>query len=237
VIVTFTDYQPIPRYDGFPWTHAIIEESPDADGPWTQIDDVVFPDPDPEPENPKARSFTTNNGTLAEGWYRVTFYDAAGDYASPTAPVHVSKNRAYAPNVAQVARKILSRTRDQYGNTLGTFNTNTTPTEQQVSAIILDVLPNVADEVGDEIPPEYFDDAAEVVALRAAMQVELDFFPDQVATDRSPYPQLADLYEKELERLRQSISVAVDGEPVDTAPSNRPSGSFPEPFFRRDMIW
>lgn len=142
----------------------------------------------------------------------------------------------YTPTKDLVARKVQSRTRDQFGNLAGTFSATTTPTDTNVTAIIGDVITEVADVIGDDIPTALFDDAKNVVALKAAMQVELDFFPDQVNTGRSIYPQLSDQYEKALVRLTRAITMseAGDGTVDDAGASLRPSYSFPKPTITLD---
>lgn len=78
-VVTLTGFRPSPRYDATPWTHAVIDESPSAAGPWTQIDDQALVPVDPDPTQPALRNFTTVAAQLEEGWYRITFVDAAAN--------------------------------------------------------------------------------------------------------------------------------------------------------------
>jgi hypothetical protein len=137
----------------------------------------------------------------------------------------------YVPTVDLVASSIMSRTRDQYGNILGVFSGATNPTDTQVEAVIGSVLNEVADEIGDDIPAVLWDDAQGVVAKRAAMQVELSYFPDQVSTGRSPYAQLKEEYEEQLAKLTKQVIHVEEGGgtgPVEeAAASNKPSWSFP----------
>lgn len=85
--MTFTDYQPAPRYPPVttPWTTVRIEEAASSAGPWTQIDEFALDPVDSDPTQPQSRSFTTTQATLPDGWYQVTFLDAAGgqDVTSP----------------------------------------------------------------------------------------------------------------------------------------------------------
>lgn len=78
MIVSFSDYEVTPRYDGTQWTQARIQESNNDTGPWTTIDTIVLPH-EPSPANPTSKSFTTENATLETGWYLVTFLDAEGN--------------------------------------------------------------------------------------------------------------------------------------------------------------
>jgi hypothetical protein len=134
----------------------------------------------------------------------------------------------YEPSLAQVGRKNLSRTKDQFGNPLGTFTAATTPTDTMVTNIIQDILPEVADRIGDDIPNVFWDDAANVAAYRAAMQIELDVFSDQISTGRSIYPQLNDLYEKALSSLNKSIEGFEAG---DTGADSGATGTHPRYSF------
>ena len=89
VVVSFVDYRPPARFDSFPWTDALIYETDDpVDGTWTLIDTVALSPTDADPEDPAYRSFTTENGTDDELWYRVVFADGNGDTAAPTVAVH-----------------------------------------------------------------------------------------------------------------------------------------------------
>jgi hypothetical protein len=87
VVVTFEDYTPTPRYDSLPWTSVQIQESTTETGSWTTIDTIALSPVDSDPTDPAARSFTTENGTATDLWYRVVFVDADGDTLQPTTPV------------------------------------------------------------------------------------------------------------------------------------------------------
>lgn len=149
-----------------------------------------------------------------------------------------STDQNYVPSVDLVARKISSRTRDEYGNVLGIFTEATTPTDDQVQDIVFDVIGEVAGVVGNDVPDPLISDAANVVAERAAMQVELNFFSDQVNTGRSIYPQLKEMYESDLARLGKAITeYDATGSVLDTGMSNRASGSFPAPMTTMTERW
>lgn len=86
-VITFEQYRPPRRYDSLPWTHVSIQEAPDDEGPWTELEVIALDPVDADPENPAYRSFTTQLGTAPELWYRVEFVDADGDTSQPTVPV------------------------------------------------------------------------------------------------------------------------------------------------------
>lgn len=229
--ITLTGSRPSPRYDGVAWTSYKVQEAQVKAGPWSDVVSGALSPVDADPKDPSVRSFTFESA-LIDGWYRIEFLDNAGD-TEITIPRwnHYAKNLFYTPTVERVATKIISRTRDQYGNLTGTFSSTTTPTDDQVYTVVEDVITEVADVIGDDIPDELLDDAAGVVALKAAMQVELNFFSDQVNTGRSIYPQLSKQYDAALAALARQVQLFNEGETaVTNATEGRsPSYSFPDP--------
>lgn len=190
ITISLSGYKPSPRFDGTTWRTYKVQESLTKNGPWVDLQSAALSPLDSDPTNPAVRNFTVNTDTI-DGWYRVVFADLLLDeeYTIPRWN-HQGPNVNYLPTVDQVARKILSRTKDNRGNLGGTFTASTTPTDEQVEQIIFDAVKPIADVIGDIVPDELLDDAQDVVALKAAMQVELSFYPDQVNTGRSIYPQL-----------------------------------------------
>lgn len=83
IVLSLVAISPPPRYDGVPWTHVRIEESPGPQGPWTQIDLQMLADPDDDPSAPAVRSFTTDDATLTLAWYHAIFVDDAGHVSEP----------------------------------------------------------------------------------------------------------------------------------------------------------
>lgn len=86
-VITFLRYRPPERYDSLPWTEVRIEEAATEDGTYTQIDVIALSPLDADPADPAYRSFTTENGTAEDLWYRISFADADGDTTVPTAPI------------------------------------------------------------------------------------------------------------------------------------------------------
>lgn len=86
-VLSLDEYRPSPRYDSLPWTEARIEEGTASVGPWSLIDTIALLPVDADPSNPAARSFTTQNASDGELWYRIIFADADGDIGQPTFPV------------------------------------------------------------------------------------------------------------------------------------------------------
>lgn len=140
----------------------------------------------------------------------------------------------YAPTVADVASYIPIRAVDANGNQLGTFTLDTTPTQAQVETIIRGAAAKLATRVGDTVAAALAISAREVVALRAALMVELTFFGDQIATARSPYNELKALYDESLkEFLEARLDLGADetaGSTDDLSAGGLAVYSFPDPF-------
>lgn len=114
-VVSFEDYLPAPRYDSLPWTEVQIEEGTTVSGPWTLIDTQSITPVDADPSLPAYRSFTTENASDdADLWYRLTFYDANGDFGLPTFPVqNTADDRPIYGSVTELAQILKVRASDR----------------------------------------------------------------------------------------------------------------------------
>lgn len=113
VVVSFENYRPTPRYDSIAWTEVRIEEAVTSVGPWTLIDTQPLTPVDADPSQPMLRSFTTENGTDTELWYRLVFADATGDILGPTFPVQNVPSRAPYATVDELAALLRVRVSDR----------------------------------------------------------------------------------------------------------------------------
>lgn len=86
-VVTLENFRPPDRFDSVPWAHARIEEGETETGAFTVIDTQDLDPVDADPSVPQLRSFTTDNGTGPDLWYRIVFLDGAGGVSLPTDPV------------------------------------------------------------------------------------------------------------------------------------------------------
>lgn len=207
-VITFEDYTPLPRHDSKTWVSARIEESSNPDGPWAALETKTLDPPDSDPTNPMARSFTTELASDTMGlWYRIVFVDQDGDEQLPTEPIQNLPADAppYLPTIRQVGSLLRARTVNANGTELGTFTTDTRPTASEALTLIYQAVSDVVDEVDVEIPERLWQSAASVTALRAAMLIELSYFPEQVAMGRSPYDRYERLYEDSLARLLEAV--------------------------------
>jgi hypothetical protein len=87
---------------------------------------------------------------------------------------------AYTPTVQEVARYLRARTRAPSGAEVGTFDSTTVPTDEQVEALIDLAVPFVAGMVGD-VPKPCEQGARSLVALKAAEMIEISYYPEQLA--------------------------------------------------------
>lgn len=106
----------------------------------------------------------------------------------------------WSPTPDDVGAEIRSRTTDDTGQELGTFTDETRPTVDDVYALIDAVTARIERRVGD-VPESLQPDARRVAALGVACRVELTFFPEQVATGRSPYNHMKAAYDEDLAEL------------------------------------
>lgn len=140
-----------------------------------------------------------------------------------------------------------ARTKTRGGSEAGTFNpasavgTNdeTRPTAEGVEEQIQTALGDVSGTIGSDIETQYFEPARRVTALRAALLIELSYWPEQVNSDRSPYDQLKVLYDEAWENLLSSMGISTDDDggavPADAGfPSY---GGFPTTAIGMEFPW
>jgi hypothetical protein len=136
---------------------------------------------------------------------------------------------SWAPGVDDVGTYLRARTMNRNGMIVGTFNAYTNPTDIAVMGLINDAAADVQAAIGPEVnvDPTLYPIAGDLAAIGAAMNVELSYFPEQVNSGRSPYPQLEKQYDDKLKRLQNAI-VSLGGQrPTDE--SQTPFGAFDGP--------
>lgn len=168
-VITFEDFQPVPRYDEIPWTEARIEEAATADGTYAAIDTITLDPVDADPSSPAVRDFTTENATAANLWYRIIFVDATGDEASPTAPIQNTDTPSIYATVNELARILKIRT----------------PSAEQTVAMTR-VLVTAAGEIDAEIDRED-DDPISGWQLSLAAEVNLERAVEHWRQQESPF--------------------------------------------------
>lgn len=137
----------------------------------------------------------------------------------------------WAPALSDVGAVLRARTTDTNGAQVGSFTVNTRPTGQQVQDLIDQfAVPNVAAVTG-EVPAAAWEAARSAAAINAAMYVELSYFPEQINSGRSPYPQLKEMYDQMLARL--TAIVAEEGGDV---PGEDVAGPTLDPHYAFDVV-
>lgn len=241
------DYEPPSRDDGQPWTRIVVEESSASEGQtWVQIEDLALLDGvgvspqglDADPKNPMVRNVTTDNATLEFGWYRVIFKDGVNS-SDPSTPVTNIYDIKFRPTIRDVGVLLRSRTKTEGGQTLGTFTSATMPTSSDVRDLIRQAANRVGGKVGYTVPNSQLENARSTVALGTALLIELGYFSEQVATNRSPYSQLKTLYDDQLKDLVEAVGEAQVGEQVDAGlGSGYPShGGWPTTAISMEEPW
>jgi hypothetical protein len=109
------------------------------------------------------------------------------------------------PTPGDVAALLRARTKDDTGRELGDWTDATRPTASEVQVLIVQAADFVAAAVGG-VPDRCASSAKSATLLRAAMLVELSYFPEQVRSDRSPYPELKELYDNAAESARTCVT-------------------------------
>ncbi|MFI7449544.1 hypothetical protein ACIBQX_18755 [Nonomuraea sp. NPDC049714] len=142
---------------------------------------------------------------------------------------------SWTPSLEQVADHIPTRTRDaaQAGDTalLGTFNSQTEPTDEQALRHIKAAVAEVLGAVGGDIPatPAFLGElAGEAAALRAAADIELGY-PNRNA-DADRWAQLDQRAKDVLQRLIDAVNDAGSGPEGALLPVY----SFPDPPWHGD---
>lgn len=140
----------------------------------------------------------------------------------------------YRPTVADVATHLNNRTQERgTGTLLGTFTSETSPTEVKVETIITTALREVSAVLGADIPDSLDPDdpdalremAKSIVSLDAAMIIESSFYSQQIETGRSNYGAM----ERRFKYLMTSAASAIEEAGGRTTPGSeggdmRPTG-------------
>lgn len=119
------------------------------------------------------------------------------------------------PTVADIGALLRARTKgsDQTGgDELGTFTADTRPTGAQVAALIAQAVSDVAMRVGADVDEDLHGSYRECVALRAAMLVEIGYYPEQTGDgpqDRTVYHSMRRSYEDSVETLVKAVQIRV----------------------------
>jgi hypothetical protein len=133
-------------------------------------------------------------------------------YIDPTVP-------DLACTVADVAAIIRARTKDSNGQEIGTFDDTTRPTDVQCQEAIAHAVTLIHSKVGS-VGEGCADLARGAVALGAAAEIELSYFPEQSRSDRSVYQYLQQRYDAALDGLQECVLGNLPGQDADGGLTN-----------------
>jgi hypothetical protein len=113
----------------------------------------------------------------------------------------------FLPEPADVAAFLRARTYLDSGEQEGEFTADTRPTFVQVETLINQAANEVSARLGQEVEDDALRAfARNIVAIRAAMMIELSYFPEQADEDATTvYKELKSLYESELANLIEAL--------------------------------
>jgi hypothetical protein len=129
-----------------------------------------------------------------------------------TAPLVITPLPPEAVTTADVAALLRARTKDLTGTEVGDFTPNTRPTDDEVVRLIAMAWAEVTGQSGASLADRCAGIARSLIAIRAAMWVELSYFPEQVRSDRSVYQELADQYTAGLPTLTSCVDQNLAGD-------------------------
>lgn len=132
----------------------------------------------------------------------------------------------WTPLVADVGAQLRARTRLKSGAEAGTFTDETRPTEAQAASMVSRGVGDVAMVIGNDIPQMLWDDAKDVAVIAAAMRIELSYFPEQIATGKSPYRELKELYDSRIKELKVAVQNVEAGGSADPGAPLKPVFNF-----------
>ena len=204
-LVSLADLRPTARFDEKPWNRARIESSADL-ATWATVTTIALDPLDEEPTEPQLRSLTFEGGDV---WHRVVFLDDVDGEDQPSVPFAVAFPQ-FSPTLEDVGALLRARTYvdgggDPDGTEVGTFNSDTRPTDTEVDRLIRQAGSDVAMRIGAVIPAEFQEDARHIVAMRTANLIELSYFPEQTGEDRTVYQSLRLTYEEEVAKLTRTL--------------------------------
>lgn len=212
-LVPLEDVAPAGRDDGIPFVTARIEQAAEPDGPWSTVATKALDPVDTDPSTPALRTFAVDLDLAL--WTRVVFIDT-DDVEQATDPLPPERDTpGLRPSVSEVGARLRARTKlpNTGGTEIGTFDSRTRPTGDEVGSLIDDAIDEVTGKIGTPESGSKLERRARgAISLYAAMLVELSYFPEQVQTNRSPYAMLEKLYES---RIKSLIADAEQGDDDD----------------------
>lgn len=146
----------------------------------------------------------------------------------------------YFPTLDQVGALLHARTVTEPGDELGTFTSETRPTDIEVYNLMMLAQADISPCIGDGllIPVWAVPPVQQFLAMRTAMLVELAYWPEQTNDDDSIYQRLKELSDPMIAMICGWMS-SVGGNPSDGAvlPDGSVSGGPQFTFPGYDWVW
>lgn len=120
------------------------------------------------------------------------------------------------PEPQEVANLLRARTKDDEGEELGYWSDRTRPTDDEVEGLIATAAGDLL-AAADLLRPGYEDphnSARSLCSRRAAMLIELSYFPEQVTTAQSPYTEYRQQWEDGVVALQGALAAPPAGGPT-----------------------
>jgi len=141
----------------------------------------------------------------------------------------------YKPSLEEVAAITLQRTADSLGNISGIFSSETRPTEEQAERIVEFALNDVIPMIGYQIPSNLWEGASNLVALRAAMLIEVTLYGQEIRNQISPYPYYKELFDTALVEIQEEVAnEEAGGDPADQLSGNYARFAYPP---AENLLW
>lgn len=165
----------------------------------------------------RANRTITTAGSFLLRWARPTAIDpddlvvaeeslAVRDVAVTTIPDSVR------PELTEVGAVIRARTA-YMGQELGTFTANTRPTGDEVADYIDQAFAEVDLRLPGEIPTHLLAFTRRLVAIRAAMMIEVSYSPDRAEADSTAYDRLREMFDAGMAAVHDALADAAQGGP------------------------
>jgi hypothetical protein len=129
----------------------------------------------------------------------------------------------YTPTPSEVGALVRARTVDDGGNETGMFTEQTRPTQAEVTELIQDTVQECYPMFGQDIPDALGNEkdvlrksAKRCVVFGVAALIELNYFPEQVGANRSPYKMYQERYEKAQKAVAKAVSDIESGDEPGT---------------------
>lgn len=133
---------------------------------------------------------------------------------------------AWAPTVEEIGARLRARTKVRSGEELGTFTEpddplgETRPTKKQVESMIESAVSEVlVNATPCKDRPNLEARAKGLAILYTCMEIEISYYPEQVAADKSPYARFKELWDEGIPKYVEAVQETCGGEEDDESGS------------------